>query len=737
MTPKLTRRGFLVALGVGGAGLSLGIRRAEAASAASAAFEPNVFVRLEPSGDLFVTCSRAEMGQGVRATLPWIIAAEMGADFDRVTVVQAPGDAIYGNQNTDGSTSIRNFWPLLRELGAAGRVLLAQAGAAQLGVVVDAVQVEDHHVTDPASGRSIPFGELAEAAAALDVPRELPLRPELGHLHTDKPFTDAKAIVDGTAVYGADTVLDDLVVAMVARPPDLGGEVASYDDAEARKVPGVIDVIELPRWKAPALFKPVGGVAVVATNTWAAMKGREALQITFAPGKQAEASTAGDLTAMRALVDTRGRRKRKVGNADKALEEAAEVHTAVYEIPHLVHAPMEPPAAVASVTEAGCEVWAPVQAPQRTRKQVAAAVGLPKKKVKVNVTLLGGGFGRKGKPDFVSEAAYLSKELGRPVRVQWDREDDVRHSYYHACAVQRLDAGFDSEGQLTAWRYRVCSPTIFSTFLPIFHRLQGLERGQGLSDFALDVPNVAYETLPAPSRVRIGWMRSVYNINHALATQCFVDELAVARGVSTPQMLKTVMGPRRVLTRKEAHTKIWNYGASHDRHPVDVGRWYDIVDEVVEASGYGADAGEGRALGFASHLSFNSYVACVVAMTRDAQGRPKVDEAWIGIDCGQVLNEDRVRGQLEGAVIFGISVALYGEITLADGAVQQGNFHDYRVARIGDAPRRLHVILANNGSAPGGVGEPGVPPVAPAILNGWYALTGERVRSLPMIRATG
>jgi isoquinoline 1-oxidoreductase beta subunit len=740
MSEQLTRRGFLVALGATGAGLSLGIRPAHGAASDAAgpdgSFAPNAFIRLDTDGTATIQCHWAEMGQGVRATVPWIIAAEMGCDFDRVVVEQAVGDKRYGNQNTDGSTSIRGAWPLLREIGAVGRAMLVAAAAEQWGVPAGRLVAEDHVVTDPETGETLAFGALATAAAQRDVPKDAPLKPSLEHLAKKMPFRDATDIATGTAVFGADVELEGLRIAVVARPPDVGGRVESFDATDALAVPGVEHVLEMPKWQSPAFFQPLGGVAVVATNTWAAMEGRRKLKITWKPGKHAGTSTEADYAEMRDAVDAKGRRKRTVGKADRALEEAARTHTAVYRVPHLAHAPMEPLVATAWVHDNRCEVWAPVQAPQRTRGRVAPLARVPKRNTTVNVTLLGGGFGRKGKPDFVLEAVYLSRELGIPIRVQWDRTDDVKHSYYHALAIQRLDAGFAGDGSLVAWRHRVAEPTIFSTFLPIFHRAQGLELGQGLMDLALDVPNIAFETHPAPNRVRIGWFRSVYNINHALATQCFVDELAEQAGVSTPVMLKRVLGRPRILTEREAGANIWNYGSSHDEHPPDVGRWHGVIDAVVRESGYEQGAGEGRAFGFAAHSSFNSYTACVVAMTKTDRGEPKLDEAWIAVDAGTILNPDRVRSQMEGAVIFGASLALKSNITLTDGVVDQSNFHDYQVLRMNEAPRAIHVILANNGHSPGGVGEPGVPPVAPAILNGWYALTGERVRTLPMIGRT-
>ena len=734
MTPVLSRRGFLVALTGTAAAVSIGVSPTEG-RAADSAFEPNVWVRLESDGSLQVTCARSEMGQGVRATVPFVIASEMGADLSRVVVVQAPGDKAYGNQNTDGSTSIRLLLGALREAGAVARVVLVAAAAAEWGVSEDSLIAQGHVVKERSGTRSIGFGELVARATTMSVPHTAPLRPEqeLVGVRDALPNPDARGFVDGSIVYGADTVLPGMLTAVVARPPDLGGRVASMDEAAARAVPGVVDIVRLPEWKDPGGFVPVGGVAVVAQHTWAALKGREALACTWTKGDRGGVNTSDEYAAMRASLDEKGKVRRKRGNAEKALAEAADVVTADYLVPHLAHAMMEPLAAVVSYTDEGCEVWCPTQAPQRTIGQVAKAVGLSKKKVTVHVTHLGGAFGRKGKPDFIVEGALVSKAVGKPVRIQWTREDCMRHGYYHACALQRVEAGFDRDGTLTAWRHRVAAPTIASTLVGFMETLLGMEMGMGLLDFALDVPNVSMEAEKTVNQVRIGWLRSVYNINHAFATQCFIDELAQHKGVATPDMLKTVLGPRRHLTPKETGGAIWNYGLKLDDHPVDVGRWHDVADRVRKNSGYDGDPGEGRAFGFAAHLSFNTYVAVVVAVTKDALGRPRVDEAWVVVDPGQAINPDRVTAQMEGAVVFGISIALHGNITLKDGAVQQGNFHDFPVARMDQAPRAIHVEIHESGGPPGGIGEPGLPPVVPAICNAWAALTGERVRELPMV----
>lgn len=737
-TPTLTRRGFLVALSGTAAVLGLGVGPAAQAAPVHPVFQPSVWVRLTHDGALTITCARSEMGQGVRATVPYIIAAELGADLSRVNIKQAVGDAVYGNQNTDGSTSIRVLYGALREAGAVAREMLIAAAADQWGVPADSLIALKHEVRERSGTRSASFGELVAAASRQPVPRDAPLRPEseLVGVGERLPNPDAEAMSTGAGIYGADVVLENMLTAMILRPPALGAPLESFDEAAARAVPGVVDVVQLPPWTDPGRFEPLGGVAVLADHTWAAMKGCEALKPQWGEGVHGPVQTADEYAAMTAALDKKGKRRRKQGNADKALAGAQQTISATYIVPHLEHATMEPLVAVADVREGRCEIWAPTQAPQRTRQWVSKLLKIPEKHVTVNVTHLGGAFGRKGKPDFICEAALLSQHAGRPVRVQWSREDTTRHGYYHACAVQRVDAAFDDQGGILAWRHRVAAPTIASTLVGFLETLVKFELAMGLLDMAIDAPHVSVEVVKTENKVRIGWLRSVYNINHGFAVQSFVGELAEARGVPTPDMLKTVLGPPRTLTKHELGNKVANYGLSHKTHPIEVGRWHAVIDKVRMNAGYDGDPGEGRAFGFAAHLSFNTYVATVVAVTRDSQGQPKVDEAWVVVDAGKVMNPDRVRAQIEGAVIFGISIALHGNITLKDGAVEQSNFHDYPVARMPEAPRAVHVDLASSGGAPGGIGEPGLPPVAPAIANGWARLTGERVRELPMIKRT-
>jgi isoquinoline 1-oxidoreductase beta subunit len=689
-------------------------------------------VRLEASGALTLTCNRSEMGQGIRSSIPALMAMEMGADLARVEVFQAPGDPVYGNQNTDGSRSIRNQYDMLRGVAAVAREVLERAGAARLGVPVGQVRCEAHHVVHAASGRRVPFGELSADAARLPVPHpdEVTLRDDHPPEGWDLPLVDAQAWITGEAEYAADVRIEGMLTAVIVRPPVLGAHVVRFDDAKAREVDGVVEVVEMPRLSLPVSFAPLGGVAVVARDTWSAIQGAKALEVTWSESPHDGASWGEDLEAMLATLEREGNARRSSGDVSAALAAATDRVDATYVTPMLAHAPLEPPAAVAHAREGSCEVWACVQTPQRARSLVAGHLGLREADVEVHVTFLGAAFGRKSKPDFVVEAAHLSRALGKPVRVQWLREDAMRQGYFHAPSAQRLTAAFDAEGKPSAWRHRIASPSISSTFSDR-HELSTRELGQGILDLPLDVPNVSVETHPVQERVRIGWMRSVYNINHAFSVQSFVDELASARGVPFPDFVKELMGPARHVTEAEVGASIANYGAALSEHPIDVVRYHRVIDRARQMSGFDGDPPPGRARGFAVHRSFLTYVAVVVEVSRAPRGGPKLERAWIACDPGRIVNRDRVRAQLEGGFVFGASLALHGHLDVQGGRVTAGNFDAYRVLRMHEAPRSIDIAILTGDEPPGGVGEPGVPPVAPAITNAWFALTGERVRTLP------
>ena len=736
MSFDVTRRGFLAGLSAATAGLALGLRFSEGSN--KGLFIPNAFIQIGHDGIVVITCHRSEMGQGIRSSLPVLIADEMGADPAKIVIGQGDGDPIYGDQNTDGSTSIRNFYEAMRMVGAVARTLLVTAAAQRWRVDPAELTTKMDAVIDPVRKRSLPFAEVAPAAGLLPVPKTATLRPraELVHVGTELPLRDGPAYVTGTAQFAADVRLPNMLVAVIARPPALFGKVAKLDSAAARAVPGVRQIVELPVLTPPADSKPLGGVAVLADHTWGAMRGRAKLAIEWDGGPNGSYDSDDYQKLLLAAVRQPGLVQRATGDAEKALASTARVIEAEYLVPHLVHAPMEPPAALASVTADRAELWVCSQDPQGAREDVAKALGIPEANVTIHVTFLGGGFGRKSIPDFAIEAALLSRAAKAPVRVQWTREDEIRHAYYHTVSAQHLTAGLDGSGGVVAWRHRLAYPSIGSTFAPKTVHPSAGELGQGVLDLPLAIPNVRVETGSAPGRIRIGWLRSVCNIQQAFAVQSFIAELAHATNRDPRDMLMTILGPARTVSpADQGVAKLGNYGASLETHPIDVARFHRVIERVTASAKWDTAKASGRALGLAVHRSFLTYVAVVAEVTRNPRGELRVDEAWIAADAGTIINADRVKAQLEGAFIFGMSAALHGAITVKAGAVVQRNFRDYPVVRMSEVPRQIHVDVVPSEGPPGGIGEPGVPPVAPAILNAWFALTGNRVRELPLVRA--
>ncbi|QSQ14554.1 xanthine dehydrogenase family protein molybdopterin-binding subunit [Myxococcus landrumensis] len=744
----LTRRSFLEGLNLSVGGLALGLvpsvtlGAAEAGPRAKAAeLKPSVFVHVAADGLVTIVCHRSEMGQGIRSSMPVVIADELGADMARVKVVQADGDAVYGDQNTDGSSSIRNgVYEALRRTGATARTMLVAAAAKRWKVKPADCEARDHAVFHRGGKRSLAFGELVADAVKLPVPKpeavQLRPRSELRRVGRELPLLDGPSYVNGTAVFGADVRLPGMLIAVVARPPVVGGKVVRFDATKALAIPGVKKVLELPEPQRPYLFQGWGGVAVLAENTWAAMRGRAALDIAWENGPNESYDSAQYRQALLESVRIPGTPARSVGDVDQALAKASRVVEAEYYTPHLSHAPMEPPVALARVDGGTCEVWAPTQHPQAARTEAARVAELPEDKVAVHVTLLGGGFGRKSKADFVAEAVFLAKAAGVPVRVQWTREDDLRHDYYHSASAQRLSAGLDASGKPTAWLHRTSFPAIRSTFSNDVTGPGARDLNQGVLDLPLAIPNVRAEMGLALAKVRIGWLRSVNNIFHAFALGSFMDELAHARGLDPRDNLLEVIGPARHASLAELGVAaLPNYGATLEEYPVDAGRLRRVIERVTELSGWSEREKNGRTLGLAAHRSFLTYVGVVVSVKKDEAGKARVDEAWVVVDAGLVVNPDRVRSQMEGSVIFGMSLALYGSITMKGGATQQSNFRDFRLVRVAEAPRAIHVDIIQSESPSGGVGEPGVPPVAPAIANALFALTGTRVRDLPIVQS--
>lgn len=737
----ISRREFLQRTGKAGGGLVLALTLTSAcqpsgdSSDGASSVAPNVYVNIRDDGTVEIYCHRVEMGQGIRTCLPQIIADEMDADWDRVEVIQALADEKYGDQNTDGSTSIRKHFDLLRTAGASARAMLIAAAASSWDVAAAECVTRDHAVHHEASGNSAGYGDLVAAAAGIPVPENVSFKSPEDYRYIGRPMDiiDGVAMTTGQAHYGIDTILPDMLYASLERCPALGGTVKSFDDTAAKAVAGVSQVLQMPQGTSPPAFNPLGGVAVLASNTWAAQKGREALAIDWDYGANADYDSASYRSQLMETARSAGRSVLERGDVDAAFAEAATIHEAEYFAPHLAQAPMEPPAATAVMTDdGGCEVWACVQHPQATQQTVAAVLGIDKALVKINVTLLGGGFGRKSNPDFAAEAAWLARETGHPVKVTWTREDDIRHGFFHSVSAQCVKAGLDADGNTTAWQHCTVFPTIFSTFDVAAASPVALELGLGMVDNPYAIPNMRLEAGDAKAHLRIGWLRSVCNVYHAFASCSFVDELAYQAGQDPKDHLLKILGPSRHVDPAADGAEYLNYDQGLDTHPIDTGRIAAVVDKVAEMAGWGRVMPEGRGLGIAVHRSFLSTVGTVAEVSVDESGKLVVHELWTAIDAGQVINPDRVKAQMEGAGIFGMSLALHGEITAKGGAVVEGNFDTYPVVRMSEAPEAINVHIMDVDAPPGGVGEPGVPPVAPAITNAYFAATGIRVRELPL-----
>lgn len=748
---NLSRRSFLEGVGVAGV-LILGARVAPDAMIAgvraqTASVQPNLFVGIAADGTVTLTCNRVEMGQGVRTGIPMILADELEADWGRVRIWQAPGDAAKydpagkDGQNTDGSRSTRHHLQVMRELGASARSVLEQAAARKWGVDPGEVYARNHRLHHAASGRSLDFGEVVDVAADIPVPGA---PPKLKHpsdwtyIGRDMPIVDAYDMTTGGATYGADVRIPGMKIAVVARAPVFRGKARSYDGSAALEVQGVEKVVEIPGLAdgQPAEFRALGGIAVVGTNTWSVMEGRRRLQIDWDAGPNAGHASASYDDALRTSARKGGVVIRNRGDVDAALAGAAKVVEAEYFVPYFIHTPMEPPVAIVDATVRPVQVWAATQSPNETRQYVAEALGLKPADVECRVTLLGGGFGRKSKPDYACEAAILSKAVDAPVRVQWTREDEIRNGYYHAACAQYLKAGLDASGKVSGWYQCGAWPSLLGLWNPAQKTGFTIEYGLGLIDLPYDrVPNLRIENGEADVMIRIGWYRSVNNIQHAFAMNGFAGELAEAAGRDPVELLLELIGDADEMDlTKDGVEEVWNYGDPVETWPIMPKRLSNVLRVVADKAGYGKDLPPGHGLGLACHRSFHSYVATAVHVVVRDDGTIEVPRVDTAIDCGRYVNPEGVRKQIEGAAVYGNTIARHGKITTTGGAVDQGNFDDYPVSRMDDSPRevRVHIVEDYVHLPPCGVGEPGVPPYAPALCNAIHAATGKRIRRLPI-----
>ena len=694
------------------------------------ALVPNAFVRIDQDGAITVTVARPEMGQGVRTALPLIIAEELGADWRMIRIEQADLADRYGvgQQYAGGSNSIQESFAPLRHAGAAAREMLVQAAAARWGVQPGGCGARDSYVVHEPTGRRLGFGELVATARSLPVPTNAPLKQpkEFRIVGTRTRSLDAPVIADGTIRFGLDTRVPGMVFAAIARSPTFGGKVQRVVSEKALAVPGVrrivlIDADALPEFPENSP-KPANGVAVVADSTWPALQGRRALEVTWEVGTELAASSADLHTQCVALAARPPERvKREDGDPDAALARAARTLEAIYELPFLAHAPMEPMNCTADVRDGRCEVWAPTQNPDTARDVVALVTGFPKAAITVHVTRMGGGFGRRFYADFVAEAVLASRAVQAPVQVMWTREDDIQHDFYRPASYNVLRGGLDADGRPIAWTHHIVNaargeylrwklPPGITTF-PAAAEL-------GRDDFPAGfIPNLRLSGTAEHSRIPRGQWRAVEDSSNVFITQSFVDELAHLAGKDPLAFQLELLGEPRAVPN--------DMGSNH------TGRLRSVLERAASRAGWGTPLPPGRGRGIAGAYANGAYVAEVAEVTVDKDGKVRVHRVVAAVDCGLVVNPAGAEAQVEGAIAYGLSAALGEEITVERGMVQQSNFSDYAVLRLDQMPV-VEVHFIQGGDRPLGLGEPPLPPIAPAVCNAIFAATGRRIRRLPV-----
>ncbi|MDX8340374.1 molybdopterin cofactor-binding domain-containing protein [Draconibacterium sp. IB214405] len=677
---KVKRRDFLKIGAVSTGGLLLGVplscntRNQYLTGDAESVFSPGVYIQLLGTGEVSLYAHRSEMGTGIKTTLPLIIADELEADWDKVKVVQATGDYKYGDQNTDGSNSIQKHFDLLRKAGATARLMLIKAAALEWGVPVSECKAENHTVVHQ-SGKVFGYGYLADKASALEIPddSEVSLKSvkDFNYISKKSSIYDLKDIVSGKAEFGIDVTIPGALIAVIARNPENGAGINSFNAEKALAVPGVVSVFQLETtdW-AFGLEKALGGIAVVAQNTWAALKAKDLLEVDWKKGEHAAYDSEAYWEQQLQNTKRKGIAKRKEGDVEAAFKNASEIVEGFYQVPHYAHATMEPPCAtVHCKTDGSIEVWAPVQSPQWARGAVARALSVDEEKVRVNVTLLGGGFGRKGKPDFVVEAALVSKKMNKPVKLIWTREDDIQHDFYHTISSQYIKVGIDENNKVTAWLHRALYPGIGwgpSQTMPSIGELC-----LGMLDMPFDIKNVLCETNDSAKHIRLGWLRSVSNIHQAFAINSMLDQVAEKRKTDPIENALELIGEDRNIDFASKVDGFSNYQTNPAEYPRSTKRLKDVIRKVRELSNWGEALSAGRFRGFAVHSSFLTYVACVVEIELDKYKNVKIPNVYYAVDCGIPVNPDRIKAQFEGGAVFGISLALKSEITVKNGQVVQ------------------------------------------------------------------
>ena len=710
---NLSRRNFLKVSSAIGGGLLVGLylpgcgRKEEGLTttdkaAPESTFEPNAWIRIDTDNKVTILVASSEMGQGVMTAIPMIVADELDADWSNVHAEFAPANNAYANplmgrQQTGGSTAIRGFWQPLREAGAVARDLLLTAASVTWNVSKDSCRTENGAVIH--ANQRLSYGQLASKAATLPVPDTAFLKEpkEFTIIGQSKPRLDTPLKVNGSAGFGQDVKIAGILTASVLRCPVFGGKVKSFDAGETKKVKGVHHVLQIG-----------SGIAVVADGFWPAKSGRDVLKVEWDYGQNARLNSAEIKQFFVKSVES-GKSARKEGDVKTAEKTAVKKLEAVYEVPYLAHACMEPMTCTAHVQKESCEIWVPTQAQTNSQQTAADITGLPAAKIKINTTFLGGGFGRRGEVDFVSDAVEISKAIGKPVKVLWTREDDTQHDFYRPATYNRLSAAIDKNGMPVAWNHNIAGPSIMSRVSP--HAVKnGIDNTsiEGAANLPYTIPNIEVTYAMVNIGVPVGFWRSVGSSQNAYVTECFFDELAKAAGKDPYEL-------RRQLLAHEP-------------------RYKQVLELAATKAGWGTPPPKDRFRGIAVAKSFASFVAQVAEVSLQGNN-VKVHRVVCAVDCGTTVNPGIIRAQMESAIAYGLSAALKGEITIKDGRVEQSNFTDYPVVRMNEMPE-VEVHIVTSSESPGGIGEPGTPPIAPAVANAVFAATGKPVRKLPIRLST-
>jgi isoquinoline 1-oxidoreductase beta subunit len=712
MSP-LSRREFVAAGVAAGAGLVIGFYLPHRGASQAESFSPNAYLRITPDNKVTIVVARSEMGQGVRTALPMILAEELEADWKQIEIEQAGASTLYGDQTTGGSASIRTTWDPMRKAGAAAREMLISAAALTWGVPRSSCTAENSNIKHAATNRSLSYGELVGKAATLPIPTDVPLKQNKDYKIVGQRLArvDTPAKVKGEAVFGIDFRMPGMKFALLSRSPVIGGKVSGFDDKESKKISGVSYVGKIGD----------SAVAVVADSVWGAMEGRRLLNVTWdeGPNKDFNSATAGYAPMNLEKAEALRKKTAVLYSAGEVVKIApGRSISGVYQLPFMAHAPMEPGNCTAHYQGTKCELWAPTQVPQDCRDSVATAIGLDPDQVKVNVTLMGGGFGRRLEHDYAVEAALVSKAINAPVKVIWTREDDMRFSTYRPASAHTLDAVVDASGFPVQLSHHIVAPSISG------------QKGQptpgnvdpDLPDEAgpvYGVPNYAITYTMTETPVPLGWMRSVYALQAAFALESFIDELAVAAGKDPLQYRLHLLAKDQDL---QYFTTTWK-----------TARMRGVLQLAAEKAGWDKPLPAGHYRGIACFGCFASYMAEVVEITME-NDQPRVHRVVAVVDCGQVVNPSILEQQIQGGIVYGLANALRAKITIEKGRVVQGNFDDYPPLRMDETPT-VEVYAVPSVEVPTGIGEPSVPPIAPALCNAIYAATKKRIRALPILNS--